>query len=123
MLFQIAMQSIDGRTVCQPRGDLDSETVAQLRASLITLAQPAPVVIDLSGVAFIDSAGLGALVGGIRRIREAGGSVVVCAQRRSILRVLHTVGFDRIVAVVDSLDAALATSAPEAPVPLGAGAN
>lgn len=107
-MFTITVESLDGRQVCRPQGDLDSVNASQLRAAFATLAQPGPVVIDLSGVPFLDSAGLGALVGGIRRIREAGGSVVVCSGRRSITRVLHTVGFDRVVALVDSLQAALA---------------
>lgn len=121
-MFTITLETIDHRLVCRPHGDLDAANAAQLRASFTVLAQPAPVVIDLSGVPFLDSAGLGALVGGVRRVREAGGSVTVCAGRRSISRVLRTVGFDRVAHLVDSLEEALALPAEEAGVAVGAGA-
>ncbi len=47
----------------------------------------------------MDSAGLGALIGGIRRAREAGGDVAVACSRPTLTRLLHTTGFDRIVSV------------------------
>jgi len=58
-------------------------------------------------VPFIDSAGLGALIGGIRRIRENEGRVVVYCNGATLLRLLHTTGFDRIVPVEETLEAAV----------------
>jgi anti-sigma B factor antagonist len=69
------------------------------------------VVIDLSEVPFMDSAGLGALIGGIRRAREHGGEVAVACSRPTLTRLLHTTGFDRIVPVTETLDAAVAAVA------------
>ena len=66
------------------------------------------VVIDLSGVPFMDSAGLGALIGGIRRTRDAGGDVAVACDRPTLTRLLHNTGFDSIVPVEDSIEQALA---------------
>ena len=54
----------------------------------------------------MDSAGLGALIGGIRRAREAGGQVAVACSRPTLTRLLHTTGFDRIVPVTESIGAA-----------------
>ena len=56
----------------------------------------------------MDSAGLGALIGGIRRTREGGGNVAVACSRQSLTRLLHTTGFDRIVPVEESVDEAAA---------------
>ena len=64
------------------------------------------LLIDLSDVPFMDSAGLGALIGGIRRTRENGGEVAVACSRASLTRLLHTTGFDRIVPVAESVDEA-----------------
>lgn len=111
-MFTITLEESDGRLVCRPDGDLDATNAGQLRASFSDLARPIPVVIDLSNVPFLDSAGLGALVGGIRRIREAGGWVTVSTGRRSIARVLRTVGFDRVVTLVESLEEALNLPSP-----------
>lgn len=52
---------------------------------------------------FIDSAGLGALIGGIRRIRELGGRVAISCPRAGMLRLFHTTGFDRIAPVAPSV--------------------
>jgi anti-sigma B factor antagonist len=85
---------------------LDAFTVTQFRQALAELASSSRLVIDLGGVPFVDSAGLGALIGGIRRVRELGGEVTVACPRPALARLLHTTGFDRIVSVVASADEA-----------------
>lgn len=95
-------------TVCRPVGELDAFTIAPFREHLAALASGRDVVIDLCGVPFMDSAGLGALIGGIRRVRDAGGEVAVVCDRSAVLRLLHTTRFDRMVDVVGELPTALA---------------
>ena len=92
--------------MCRPTGELDASTVAEFREHLAGEVGSDALVIDLCAVPFMDSAGLGALIGGIRRIRDAGGSVAVVCDRPSVLRLLHTTGFDRIVDVTATLDEA-----------------
>jgi anti-sigma B factor antagonist len=96
----------DGFTICRPIGELDAFTVSQFRQALAELASQARLVIDMSAVPFVDSAGLGALIGGIRRARELGGDVVVVVNRPGLVRTLRTTGFDRIVAMTETLAAA-----------------
>lgn len=91
----------------QPAGELDAFTVPAFRESLAGLIHTPRLLIDLSEVPFMDSAGLGALIGGIRRIREAGGEVTVACSRPALTRLLHTTGFDRIVVVAGQPEAAL----------------
>lgn len=91
----------------RPAGELDAYTVAQFREALTELADEERVVIDLSEVPFMDSAGLGALIGGIRRIRESEGRVTVACARANLMRLLHTTGFDRIVPVEESVEEAV----------------
>lgn len=97
-----------GYTLCRPVGELDAYTVGQFREVLTELATASRLVIDLSSVPFMDSAGLGALIGGIRRTREHNGEVAVACSRPTLTRLLHTTGFDRIVPVADSLEKAVA---------------
>ena len=92
-----------GVTVCRPVGELDAFTIAPFREHLAGLAAGGNVVIDLCGVPFMDSAGLGALIGGIRKVRDAGGEAVVVCDRSAVLRLLHTTRFDRMVTVVAQL--------------------
>lgn len=91
----------------RPKGELDAYTVAHFREALADHAASGRLVVDLCGVPFIDSAGLGALIGGIRRVRENEGRVAVFCNGATLLRLLHTTGFDRIVPVEESLAAAV----------------
>jgi anti-sigma B factor antagonist len=104
-------QRPEGYAICRPIGELDAFTVSQFRQALAELAASPRLVIDMSGVPFVDSAGLGALIGGIRRSRELGGDVVVACNRPSLVRTLRTTGFDRIVTMVETVEAAAASFA------------
>jgi anti-sigma B factor antagonist len=98
----------DGGTICRAFGELDAFTVSQFRNTLARLSTSRWLVIDLSGVPFVDSAGLGALVGGIRRVRDHGGEVVLACNRPALLNLLGMTGIDRIVSVATGVDEAVA---------------
>ena len=106
-VLDIQLDEFMGFKVCRPVGELDAFTVSQFRQALAELASTPRLIIDMSSVPFVDSAGLGALIGGIRRAREAGGDVAVACSRPTLTRLLHTTGFDRIVPVTETLDAAV----------------
>ncbi len=101
--------SEEGYVICRPVGDLESFTVSTFRQALAETSDGACVIIDLSGVPFVDSAGLGALIGGIRRTRERGGQVAVACSRPTLVRLLRNTGFDRIVSVCDTVEEAAAS--------------
>lgn len=106
-MLEIEIEEHDEYVVCRPAGELDAYTVGQFRESLAELAEEPRLLIDLSEVPFMDSAGLGALIGGIRKARETDAEVVVACGRDTLKRLLHTTGFDRIVPVKDDLDDAV----------------
>lgn len=110
-MLEIQIDNAADHTICRPVGELDAYTVGQFRESLGELATAGRLLIDLSEVPFMDSAGLGALIGGIRRAREAGGEVAVACSRPTLTRLLHTTGFDRIVPVTETVDEAIAALA------------
>jgi len=91
-----------------PEGELDAYSVAQFREAFAELGGEPRLVVNLGGVQFMDSAGLGALIGGIRKVRENKGNIAVFCDRANITRLLHTTGFDRIVPVKELLDEAVA---------------
>ncbi len=101
-MLEINVDDTGEYTVCRPVGELDAFTVGQFREVLTELGGSQRLLIDLSGVPFLDSAGLGALIGGVRRAREAGGDVAVYGARPAVARLLHTTGFDRVASVSDS---------------------
>jgi len=112
-VLEITIEEGDDYTLCRPAGELDAYTVGQFREALTSLAEHSRVLIDLSDVPFMDSAGLGALIGGIRRARESEGEVVVACSRPNLTRLLHTTGFDRIVPVTESIEEAEAAFGQE----------
>ena len=101
-MLEIEVASTDSYTLCRPVGELDAYTVGDFREVLSDVASASHLLIDLSNVPFMDSAGLGALIGGIRRTRESGGEVAVACGRPTLTRLLHTTGFDRVASVSDS---------------------
>jgi anti-sigma B factor antagonist len=101
-VLEINVDQVGEYTICRPAGELDAFTVGQFRESLTELGGGGRLLIDLSGVPFLDSAGLGALIGGVRRAREAGGDVAVYGARPAVGRLLHTTGFDRVATVSDN---------------------
>lgn len=112
-MLEIEVVNEATHTLCRPVGELDAYTVGQFREALTGLATAQRLVIDLSAVPFMDSAGLGALIGGIRRTRENNGEVSVACSRPTLTRLLHTTGFDRIVPVSENVaDAVIALDAP-----------
>lgn len=114
--FSVLIDDDDEVAVVRVAGELDSFTAPELRAGIAgVLARPGTIV-DIREVPFVDSAGLGALVGGIRRLREAGAAVALCCTRSSLLRLLQMTGLDRIVAVTES-PAEARRVIREAPVP------
>ena len=97
----------DRVAVYAPHGDLEVSTVGAARAELTALEKQPAVIIDLTAVNFIDSAGLGVIIGALRRVREGDGRAAICGPRAPIRRLLHVTGVDRQVPIVDTFDDAV----------------
>jgi anti-sigma B factor antagonist len=85
----------DGAVVVHVRGDIDTVTAGALRGVVLEAAAqagPPGVVLDLSGVGFIDSVGLAALVAGHKAARAAGVPFTVEPASRFAARRLHMTG-------------------------------
>jgi anti-sigma B factor antagonist len=96
--------------VSQSLCGLDGSTVDGLRALVDQLPEDvAAIVVDLSQVDFIDSAGLGVLVSLVRRTREWGAVTALAVPRSGIRAVLGDVGFDRVAVIVSSAQEAMGT--------------
>jgi anti-sigma B factor antagonist len=91
------------------RGSLDLATSPTLRAALGEAAEKGTksIVVDLTQLEFLDSTGLGALIGAHRRAAERGGSVRLIVHDGPIARLLNITGLIRVLAVYHTLDGAL----------------
>ena len=113
--YTAQLESTGDLLVCRLEGELDASRAAQVRDLMAMLCSQRRLVLDLADVPFIDSAGLGALIAGIRRIHEQGGRFVVSSCRSTVARLLQMVGFDSVAPMVGRLDEALESLAAARP--------
>ncbi|MEU5552559.1 STAS domain-containing protein [Micromonospora sp. NPDC047793] len=116
MDLQVSARPGRGCTVVEVQGDLDMATSPRLRGTLQKLvdAGDRQVVVDLAGVAFMDSSALGALVVMFKSSREAGGRLSLAGVRPAVRRVLNITSVDRVIDIYDDVPAAEATYRPSA---------
>ena len=94
---------IAGSLICaRLSGEIDHHTVKTLRDEIdtaVTRIQPELLELDFSAVSFMDSSGIGLIMGRCRLMDEHGGSVRVTGASGQLKKVLRLSGIDRIAAV------------------------
>jgi anti-sigma B factor antagonist len=99
--------------VIEVGGEIDVYTAPRLRESIVTAvdAGHTRLIIDVRKVDFLDSTGLGVLVGALKRVRADGGSLdIVCTQER-ILKIFEITGLDKVFGLHATTDEARAAHA------------
>jgi anti-anti-sigma factor len=103
-------QRFDDRVVVSINGEIDLENAGRTRDGIVKAVSGTPrrIVLDLSDVGHIDSAGIRLLFDLAGRLEERRLSLAIVAPSKSLLReVLEVVRLERVAAVVESLDDAL----------------
>jgi len=99
-----------GFTVIEVGGEIDVYTAPKLRERLVSLVESGSyeLIVDMESVEFLDSTGLGVLVGGLKRVRAHEGWIdLVCTQSR-ILRIFRITGLNRVFTIYDTVGEAVA---------------
>lgn len=109
MDIELAQSAVDGGAVLAISGEVDVYSAPAFRERIFQmLASDPSLVIDLTGLSFIDSTGLGVLVAGRNRALEHGGAVAfVCTQDR-VLKLLRITGLDSVFDVHADVEKAVA---------------
>jgi anti-sigma B factor antagonist len=118
VLFALDVTERDGWEIVEVTGELELATAPRLRQQVVSLvgANCVRVVLDLTRVDFIDSVGLGVVVGALKRTRGRGGDLRVVAPQERVRSLFAVTRLDEIIEVVDSVEAALgAGPVPSAP--------
>ncbi|HVT66414.1 MAG TPA: STAS domain-containing protein [Trebonia sp.] len=108
-----------GFTVVEVGGEIDVYTAPKLRERLISLVESGSyqLIVDMEGVEFLDSTGLGVLVGGLKRVRAHDGWIdLICTQSR-ILRIFRITGLSKVFSIYDSVPEAIAARSQPADDP------
>ncbi|HKF79212.1 MAG TPA: STAS domain-containing protein [Thermoleophilaceae bacterium] len=119
MNFHIQDEEIDDAThVIELGGEVDLYTAPEFKERMVELIESGKkqIVVDLSEATFIDSTTLGVLVGGVKRLRPAGGSLTLVCTDDNITKIFEITGLDRVFPIHGSRDEAiegLASGAPE----------
>jgi len=105
--MELDIQSEQHRSQCEItlRGEVDVYTAPKLKERLVESIEGgcANIVVDLDGVSFIDSSGLGVLVSALRRARERDGSVRIVCKRDNILKIFRITGLDKVFPVFSDI--------------------
>ncbi len=97
-----------GVVIAEVTGEIDVTTVHQLRERLDELADSgSALIVDLNRISFIDSAGLGALIGVSRRAAAHGGTLQAVCARPAVRKLLWLTGVDRRIPLTATVDGAL----------------
>ena len=105
-------REVGGRTIVAVGGEIDVYTAPKLRDRITELVADGvyDLVIDMEAVEFLDSTGLGVLVGGLKKVRAHDGSLeLVCTQDR-LLKIFRITGLAKVFAIHGSADSAVASA-------------
>ena len=108
-----------GRTVVEVGGEIDVYTAPVMRERLVALHEAGKyhLVVDLRAVRFMDSTGLGVLVGVLKRVRLAAGSLLLVIDSERILKVFHITALTQLFEIYRTLPEALAVPLPPPATP------
>ena len=100
----------NGRTIIEVGGEIDVYTAPKLREQLIELVSDGcyHIVVDLEKVDFLDSTGLGVLVGGLKRVRNHDGSLQLVCTQEKILKIFRITGLTKVFPIHSSVADAIA---------------
>jgi anti-sigma B factor antagonist len=118
MNFRIQTVEADANTwVIELGGEVDLYTAPELKSELVRLIDSGSktVVVDLSETTFIDSTTLGVLLGGVKRLRPSGGSLLLVISDRNIRKIFEITLLDRVFSIFDTRAEALAQAADPDP--------
>jgi anti-sigma B factor antagonist len=110
MNFSISDQAVDDTThVIELGGEVDLYTAPEFKERMVQLIEQGRtrLVVDLSEATFIDSTTLGVLVGGVKRLRPAGGSMALVCTDPSIAKIFEITGLDRVFPIHSTREEAL----------------
>jgi anti-sigma B factor antagonist len=107
-LLEVQTETQDGAVHVQLRGELDLSTIDKVESALTTVEEdsPATIVLDLTGLSFLDSTGLRTIVTADQRARRADRRLVVVKGPDTVHRVFTITRLDERLEMVDDLASA-----------------
>lgn len=98
--------------VIEVAGEIDVYTAPRLREAIVGIVESGrtKLIVDVEKVDFLDSTGLGVLVGALKKVRATGGSLdIVCTHER-IIKIFSITGLDKVFGLHRTIDEAVAAN-------------
>lgn len=97
--LEVSEEIEDGVRVLRVSGDVDFDVAPELKQRIVGRVEAGDrqLIIDLSGVGFIDSTAIGVLVAALKRLRDAGGSLMVVCDNEDVRSIFTTVGLESVI--------------------------
>lgn len=100
--LEVGFKAIDNALVVKIRGEIDSQSAARLRRKIdieYDCANVRNMVFDLSEVNFMDSSGIGLIIGRYKRVSALGGVIKLKGANKTVRRIIELSGLGRIVKI------------------------
>ncbi len=97
--MKISVEQAEGYGVLRPEGRLNMVAAPRLRSAIDRMLEDGStrLVLDLADVSFMDSSGLGAVITGLKRARQAGGDLRLAAAGEQVQTVMRLTNLDRVL--------------------------
>ena len=107
--LKIETRMVNGKAMVCLTGEVDSYNSPKLREQMVALIDEGnpDLIVDMTGVDYIDSTGLGTLVGGLKRASEKNGSIRIICPNEQIYKVFNITGLVKVFQIFDNEQAAL----------------
>ncbi len=109
MDLKIDIDEKDGAKILQLTGEVDVYTAPKLKSSLIDLVDQGnfKIIVNLEKVDFMDSSGLGVLVGGLKRVRSHDGAIALVCTQENILKIFRITGLVKVFPIFEAEEQAV----------------
>lgn len=106
MELEVTTTDIGDYTVIKLKGEVDIYTAPSLRETIVDTVEKGryKIVVDLDDVNFLDSTGLGVLVGGLKRVKQHDGELGIICNQEKVLRIFKITGLTKIFKMFESVD-------------------
>jgi stage II sporulation protein AA (anti-sigma F factor antagonist) len=112
MSLHVEMEVLGGTLIVRPHGELDHHTSDMLRTKIeeaIRRGNVRHLVLSMRDVSFMDSSGLGVIIGRYKQITSLGGKMAVCGANPHVRRLLEMSGLFKILAIEENESNALSS--------------
>lgn len=109
MDLKISSKQLNSIPILMLDGEVDVYTAPRVKSSLVELVNEGKynIIVDLNNVDFMDSSGLGVLVGSLKRVKPHQGTISIVCSKEKILKIFKITGLTKVFPINDTQEEAI----------------